>query len=507
MTWTPINWPGAHIVRDLVKMASGLFIWAQSIMDYLQMHDNNYEVVLEQILLGKLSQGSRSLDSLYIQVLLEVIPEKSAHYMAWKLLIKDILGIIIAAKVPVEQSDLIYLMGEDESEMLKAKVAHAILKLSPVLSVRPETQKIILKHLSFSEFLMNSEKCIDVDFFIDSIKYTQIIGINSLNVMLKSLKFNMYNFPSSYERNDDVKQQLLSKVHNYIAYSCIYWVEHVLDMDLERDNMVVESVKLFLYKKLLYWLEVLSMQKVLNIVPIFFRKLADKMKNIDYTLAVDLEDTAIFVMKYFTPISESIPHIYLSVLPFAPKYSYIRREYLHLYTNILQVQTGLEEKENPLLITMKEQSRILSVAISPNGNQLITGSCDNTIKIWDVQMQQVVASPLQGHSNYVTSVAFSPDGKKIVSGSGDMTVQIWNTDTGKIFTGPLRGHTNWVRSVAFSSNGKLVVSGSDDKTIKIWNIYIDQQAINSLEGHTDYVTSVTFSPNGKYIAQVQRIKL
>ena len=62
----------------------------------------------------------------------------------------------------------------------------------------------------------------------------------------------------------------------------------------------------------------------------------------------------------------------------------------------------------------------------------------------------------------MTSVAFSPDGKRIVSGSGDRTVKVWDATTGQE-TLTLKGHTRTVRSVAFSPDGKRIVSGSEDK--------------------------------------------
>jgi WD40 repeat protein len=75
---------------------------------------------------------------------------------------------------------------------------------------------------------------------------------------------------------------------------------------------------------------------------------------------------------------------------------------------------------------------------------------------------------LYGHSNRVWSVAFSHDGKQVVSGSGDKTIKIWDASSGACLK-TLEGHSDQVCSVAFSHNGKQVVSGSDDKTIKIWD--------------------------------------
>ena len=81
---------------------------------------------------------------------------------------------------------------------------------------------------------------------------------------------------------------------------------------------------------------------------------------------------------------------------------------------------------------------------------------------------------LLGHSNWVRSVAFSPDGARIVSGSGDYTIRIWDVETRKMVGEPLVGHSNRVWSVAFSPDGKRIVSGSWDCTIWMWDLELKQ---------------------------------
>ncbi|ATZ50644.1 hypothetical protein BCIN_06g01390 [Botrytis cinerea B05.10] len=140
---------------------------------------------------------------------------------------------------------------------------------------------------------------------------------------------------------------------------------------------------------------------------------------------------------------------------------------------------------------------VTSVAFSPDSKQIVSGSLDNTIKLWDITTGAMLQT-LEGHTDSVTSVAFSPDSKQIVSGSWDYKVRLWDTMTGAMLQ-TLEGHTNIVISVAFSPDGKQVVSGSDDDTVRLWDTATGLQIQPTLEGHKDSVISVAFSPDGKQV--------
>jgi WD40 repeat protein len=88
--------------------------------------------------------------------------------------------------------------------------------------------------------------------------------------------------------------------------------------------------------------------------------------------------------------------------------------------------------------------------------------------MWNAETDDAVLK-LEGHTDIVTSVAFSPDGKRIASGSHDRTILVWDAETGEALLKPLKGHANIITSVAFSLDGKRIVSGSHDQTIRIWD--------------------------------------
>ncbi len=144
-----------------------------------------------------------------------------------------------------------------------------------------------------------------------------------------------------------------------------------------------------------------------------------------------------------------------------------------------------------------------SVAISPDGKTIVSGSKDDTIKIWDIQSGECL-NTLEGHSSLVSSVAISPDGKTIVSGSGDETIKVWDIQSGECLK-TLKGHSEWVSSVTISPDGKTIASGSIDKSIKIWDIQ-SGECLKTLKGHSGWVSSVTISPCGKTIASGSRDK-
>ncbi len=148
---------------------------------------------------------------------------------------------------------------------------------------------------------------------------------------------------------------------------------------------------------------------------------------------------------------------------------------------------------------------VSSVAFSPDGKTLASGSADNAIILWDVSTGRSIGHPLMGHTDYVSSVAFSPDGKTLASGSADNTIILWDVSTGRPIGQPLTGHIDSkysvaLYSVAFSPDNKTLASGSWDNTIILWDIATHQPIGQPLTGHTNSVLSVAFSPDGKTLA-------
>ncbi|MEW5857762.1 MAG: serine/threonine-protein kinase, partial [Cyanobacteriota bacterium] len=142
-------------------------------------------------------------------------------------------------------------------------------------------------------------------------------------------------------------------------------------------------------------------------------------------------------------------------------------------------------------------SWVRSIAISPDGQTLASGSDDSTIKLWQFGSDKVIHT-LIGHSSWVYSVAFSPDGQTLASGSGDSTIKLWQVGSGKLIR-TFTEHLGEVYSVVFNSNRQALASGSQDYSIKLWQVD-SGTLIRPFTGHSSRIYSVAFSPDGQTLA-------
>ena len=151
---------------------------------------------------------------------------------------------------------------------------------------------------------------------------------------------------------------------------------------------------------------------------------------------------------------------------------------------------------------------VYSVSFSPDGQTLASGSADETIRLWDVNTGKL-KKEIIGHKTGklkkiltrgdadVRCVAFSPDGRTLVSGSNDNTIRLWDAGTGE-HKQTLTGHKAVVKSISFSPDGSVLASGSWDKTIRLWDTITGENKKTLTEG----ATSISFSPDGKTLASV-----
>ena len=138
---------------------------------------------------------------------------------------------------------------------------------------------------------------------------------------------------------------------------------------------------------------------------------------------------------------------------------------------------------------------IRGVAVTPDGTRIVTSSSDNTARVWDARTGAELQ--LKGHSDIVKSVAVTPDGTRIITGSSDKTARVWDANSGiELF--PLEGHTDVVNSVAVTPDGARIVTASSDNTARVWDAHTRAELLQ-LKGHTGAVNSVAVTSDGARI--------
>ncbi|MGO9464334.1 MAG: AAA family ATPase [Isosphaeraceae bacterium] len=151
----------------------------------------------------------------------------------------------------------------------------------------------------------------------------------------------------------------------------------------------------------------------------------------------------------------------------------------------------------------RHEGPVEGVAYSPDSRRIVSGSWDKTVQVWDAESGAELAC-LRGHEDWVMSVAYSPDGRRIVTGSNEQTVRVWDAHSGAELA-CLRGHEGWVTSEAYSRDGGSIVSGSSDQTVRVWDAQSGAE-LACLRGHEGWVTSVAYSPDGRRIVSGSRDK-
>jgi eukaryotic-like serine/threonine-protein kinase len=141
---------------------------------------------------------------------------------------------------------------------------------------------------------------------------------------------------------------------------------------------------------------------------------------------------------------------------------------------------------------------VSSIAISPDGKMLASGSLDHLVKLWRITDGTLI-SKLQGHSSGVNSVAYSPDGQMLASVSADGAVKLWRVKDATLMNTLPTEYWGDFNSVTFSPDGQMLALGSGDGMVALWGINPNISG-NSLRGGSDIVSSVAFSPDGQLLA-------
>jgi Tol biopolymer transport system component len=166
--------------------------------------------------------------------------------------------------------------------------------------------------------------------------------------------------------------------------------------------------------------------------------------------------------------------------------TYQRR--IALVDDLIKTRLNTPTNTKPeVFVQLGHSESVEAVAFSPDGKLALSGSDDNTLKLWEVSSGREIRS-FTGHSGSVEAVAFSPDGKLVLSGSGSDIwsyyifgsghgeLKLWSVSSGREIRS-FTGHSATVWAVAFSPDGKLALSSSQDDTLKLWDVSTGREIV------------------------------
>ena len=144
---------------------------------------------------------------------------------------------------------------------------------------------------------------------------------------------------------------------------------------------------------------------------------------------------------------------------------------------------------------LRHEGSVTSVALSRDGGRLVTGSVDETARLWNVRTGDELRV-LRGHTGSIVAVAFSRDGARVATASTDNTARVWETSSGEFRM--FEGHQEALTSVRFSPEGKRIVTASIDGQVRSWPIVGGGESV-VFRGHVSVVADARFSPDGRWV--------
>ena len=498
-------WYSEADMRTLSVLSDGLFIFASTMIVYIlkaqsvKGRETRLRTALSAVQNSKVVRGP--LDAMYDLVLTRASDTAEIEPKELELTLK-VLASILAARVPLSVGALADILGLEVDELQESlQWVHALVHV-PENVDQPGLRTL---HASFGDYLLAQNH-------ISTSLGNETLAGGTLRFMSQRLHFNVSESRSSYAPNSAFKHGNITLA---IEYACMQWIYHIADL-VAPHNFDEKIDKLFC-PQFLFWLEVMSVLGRVSRAAAMLQLAASTVR-FSYQLEGDItlmvlsqvrfaelshffRDAHVFVASSREAIERGAAHIYLSALPFSAKDSLVYRRFMGLFRGLISIETfGIDRHGGQIITTLTGHTgSVNSVAYSPDGLVLASGSEDSTVRIWDTRSCEQMGSPLSSDDSAVKSVAFAPNGKNIAAGTSAGNIYIWDISAAQVIPRWLHGHSAWVTSVAFSSNGALLASTARDNTVRLWRAHTGVQVF-VMEGHDEDVQAVAFSPASDVLA-------
>ena len=259
-------WPCAEDLTALTKKSSGLFIFASTLVRFIESEHHEPNERLQLIITSSdstLHEGQAGIDPLYTRILVHAFSDVKDATVFTNL--RRVLAAVVLAFNPLSRVQIAGILGVSTS-----LVTRSLRHLHSVLLVPNEDSKEIrVFHKSFPDFLQDRDRCSDPKFFIDSGAYHGTIALDCLK-LLKKLKPNPCDLPGFMMNRDipNLPDLLEDKLGSALRYACGYWAQHVRQSPTTKDhaNRLIPFILEFFKKDAVPWIEVVSLENRLESV-------------------------------------------------------------------------------------------------------------------------------------------------------------------------------------------------------------------------------------------------
>ena len=501
------DWPSSSDINILCKKSAGLFIYAVTIVKFIA---SKYHTPTERLTLitslpqSSIYEGRLGINLLYTQVLEQAFCDVDFDEQELYSCFRSVVGMVVLVFNPLPMEGL--------STLLRISDIHVTLRPLHSVFLVPSnmTDPIRVFHKSFPDFLTDPTRCKDERFFINPLVHHQEILLSCLSLMEERLKRNICDLDDyvSLAEVGDLSTHCQAQIGDTLEYACQFWVKHLVEIPSSGHNVeeVHKAVDKFFTTHLLFWIEVLSLTRNLDLgvhalndiqqwyisvscILVFYQNLCS------YFIQAGLvckwtNDSQRFILEYFNVISDSPSEIYHHALPFSPSSSWFHEYYSSELLQEVKVVKGLCAEWGTCSCTVFFDRP--PEALTCWKDTVAASLCFGDIVILDA-ITGVYMSILSGHTDRAGSLAFSLDGTFLVSGSNDKTANLWDIQTGGVIKA-FCGHTSQVCSVSISPDCSMVASAcQNDNQIYLWDVWTGECHC-TIAGHSDDVSSVSFSP-------------